>query len=585
MRSRPDIDLRLPPVIRPGEDVAIEVVATSRSDTPIDFFDVTFEGEEAVNVNIDGAPQRRATPIVRTPMRLRDAGVLTEGEHRFTARFTVPLDAPASYLGALAAIRYELRVHVAIPWWPDLRETYELLVEPHPDVRPKPSPASATSAGGHGVPFIDLSIADTAFAVGDEVSGAFSCGNVAREAGEGVEISIVAVEHVTVEGRKYRAEQFRHNVPNVFRVPRGGREVPFRFKVPKEAVPSFETAGCRLEWTLQAVLRLSAVSAIACVLPIVIGRFSGGRAGAGRLPDVGAARWRSGWSEAGKRYGLELGEDHLALVGSRGDVQIEVEVYDGDDEAALQATFRYPPLMLDLRAKPQLLIVLPSAVELRFPGHKIEHRELDQAKAFLCGPLRDALQAVKLASADDACLRARSPVAGYDQQSVGAFLHHVSAIADALGEAIAAIPPPAPLRGALPAWRAFAASTGGRLTVGGMALQGASVDGATFDVTTLFSGSGAVTGTRVEMKIDPPLVLRAPLDVGSPDSFAGAPPGCHELATALRASVSRLDIRPGTLAVELPGVTLDPAELRPRMIEMFVLARRLRGDRSPGPYR
>ncbi len=585
MRSRPDIDLRLPPVIRPGEDVAIEVVATSHADTPIDFFDVTFDGEESVTVHVDGTLQRRATPIVRAVSRLQEKGTLTAGEHRFTARFTVPLDAPATYLGAIASIRYELRVHVAIPWWPDLRETYELLVEPHPEVRPKVSPASATSPGGQGVPFIELSVADTAFAKSDEISGAFSAGNVAREAGEGVEISLVGIEHVRSEGRVYRGELLRHNVPNLFRVPRGGSEVPFRFRVPKEAVPSFESATCRLEWTLQVILRLSSLSSIACGIPVVIGRYSGGRAGAGRHPDVGAARWRAGWGEAGARYGLVLGEDRFGLVGRRGDVQIEVEVDEDGDEAALVATFRYPTLMLGLRAAPQLIVMLPSPIELRFPGFKIEHRELEQARAFLDGPLREALQRVKLTSADDTTLRARAPVAGYDQQSIGAFLHQVSAIADAITEGIDAIPPPAAMLDALPAWRAFAAAMGARLTVGSMALRDASIDGASFDVWTVLGKDGDVTGTRVELKVDPPLVLRAPLDAGVAASFVGAPPGCHDLAVALRAGARRLEIRPEVLAVELPGATRDPAELRPRMIEMLVLARRLRGDRSPGPYR
>lgn len=583
MRSRPDIDLRLPPVVHPGEDVTIEVVATSGSDTPIDFFDVTFSGSENVTSRADMS--LRPKPVVHTTVRLRDEGVLTQGEHRFIARFTVPLDAPPSYLGVLASIRYEVRIHVSIPWWPDLRETYELLVETRPGVRPKPSPASTTSSGGHGEPFLELSVSDTAFGVGDEVSGAFAAGNLARQAGEDIVISLVAMERSHDGARSQRAEQFRYNAPNVFRVPRGGREAPFRFRVPKDALPSFESPRCRLEWALLAVLPLSSLSSVVCSIPVVIGRYAGSRPGAARYPEIGAARWREGWSEIGERYGLALGEDRFALVGRRGAVQIEVDVYESDDEAALAATFRYPSIMLGLRAAPQLLVMLPSPLELRFPGHKIEHRELDQARAFLDGPLREALERVKLTSADDTSLRVRAAVAGYDEESVDPFLRCVAAIADALGAAIEAIPPPAVMRDALPAWRDLAAATGARLTVGGMALHGVGVDGELFDVWTRLGPRGEVTGTRVELRVDPPLALRAPLDAAVALSFAWTPPGCHELAETLRASVERLDIQSEIVAVELPGATPDPAALRPTMALMIALAQRLRGERSAGPYR
>jgi hypothetical protein len=572
-------------VVRPGEDLVIEILATSGSDTPIDFFDVTFAGEESVVVQRNNEIRRHGRRIVEAASRLREQGTLTEGEHRFTARFKVPLDAPASCLGALVTIRYEVRVHVAIPWWPDLRETYELLVEPHPEVRPKPAPARASSAGGQGVPFLELSVADTTFAVGDEVSGGFSVGNLAREAGEGVEISLVGIEHLRVDGRSYRAEQLRHNVPNVFGVPRAGREVHFRFRVPKGAVPSFKTGVSQLEWTVQAVLRLSTLSSIACGIPVVIGRYAGGRAAAGRHPDIGAARWRAAWAEAGEPHGLVLAEDRLALVGSRGDVRIEVKVDEDGDEAALAATFRYPSIMLGLRVKPQLLVMLPSRLELLLSGYKIEHREHEQAAAFLGSHLREALARVKLVSAGDTSIVVRGPVTSYEREGVGTFLEQVSAIAGALVGAIGNIPPPAAMVDALPAWRAFAAATGARLTVGHMSLRGASVDGAEIDVLTLLGEDGEVHGTRVELKLDPPLPARTTVDVTSPVSLVWAPPGAQELAETLRAQVTRLQIGEHFLAIELPGATAEPAELRPRMIEMIVLARRLRGDRSPGPYR
>lgn len=585
MRGRPDVDLRLPPVVHPGEDLHVEVVATSHSDTPIDFFDLALDGTESLVLHVHNQLVRHERQIVSETSRLHDKGTLTEGEHRFSASFRLPIDASPSYVGVLATVRYEVRVHVSIPWWPDLRETYEVLVERHPEVRPKPNPTRVHSEGGQGLPFMEMSVADTSFAPGDEISGAFSAGNVARGALDGVEISLVAVERVQAKGRIFRAEQLRHNVPNLFKVPRGAREVPFRFRVPKEAMPSLETPVCTLEWTLQATLGLHTTRPIACMIPVNIRRFAGGRSGAARYPDVGVARWRSAWAAAGEPYGLAVPEDRLALAGRRGEVEIEVEMFEGEDEAALAALFRFPSIQLDLNVKPQLIVMLPSALELSYPGYKIEQRELAQAQAFLGGRLREALSAVKLVSAADDRIEVRAPVTGYDRDGVSAFLRLISAIADALIEAFDAIPPPLALAGALPAWRAFAEAHGARLIPGAMMLVHAMIDGCEIHIRTLLSSDGAVQGTRVILQLDPPLKLQGKLDVDTPASFAWTPAGTLELAEALRAQVKRLEIRRGDIALEIPGGVERPEALRPKMLEMMMLARRLRGERSPGPYR
>lgn len=566
---------------RPGDEITLEVIATSRSETPIDFFDLTFEGEESVSVLNDSGAFRDARTIVKKVERLRDKGTLSEGEHRFEAHFTVPVDAPGSYTGVMTTIRYEVRLHVSIPWWPDLRETYELLVEPHGEVRPPPRPASATSKGSSGTPFIEVSLTDTTFAPNDEVNGAFAAGNLGRDMGDGVEVSLVGLEQARCSGRVFRAEQTRHNVPTVFQVPRSGREAPFRFRVPKDATPSFQSETCKLEWSLSATLRLSSGGAVTTTLPVVIGRHAGGRAGAGKRPEIGAVRWRAGWSAAGEAYGMSVEPDHLCLAGARGDVKVQIVVEESDDEAALAATFTYPSVMLGLRVTPQLIVMLPTPLEVMFSGYRIEHREHEQALSLLGGRVHEALDGVKLVSADDTSVVVRAPVAGYDRDSIAPFVRQAATIAAALASAIDQVPAPASMRDALPAWRAFAAATGGRLTPGAMVLQGANVDDAVFEVRTVLGPDGDPKRTRVAMRIDPPLPLRGPIDATS----AELPPGGRELVEVLRAAVAHLEIRPKALAIELPGGTMDPAALRPRMIEMLVLARRLRGDRSPGPYR
>ncbi len=466
MRGRPDVDLRVPPVVHPGESVDVEMVVTSGSDTPIDFIDLTFLGEETLVVLEEGAVAHDEKEIVRAHHRLREQGTLAEGVHRFTIKISIPADAPPSYMGVRVTIRYELRLHVSIPWWADLRETFEVLVEQHPPQRPKIQPAHESSARGND-PFIELALADTCFAPNDEVNGAFAIGNAPRRGDLGVEISLVAVEHANHDGAVRRAEQHRHMATTVFATPSDGGQVPFRFRVPKEAVPSFRSARCDLAWMVQAVLRVTWAEAVQTSLPVTIARYKVPRgAGLGR-PEIGAARWRRVWSEVGERRGLSLADDRLALAGTRGEVQIEVALDQSEDEAALVTTLRYPSLGLGLRVSPQL-VILPDALELQLPGCRVERRETEQCKAFLTRDLMSGLRSFKTAQLDDTRAVVRKVTPGFEERALAGFLDKTLALVDALIAAIEGVPPPAAMAGALPAWRAFAASNGARLSVGGM---------------------------------------------------------------------------------------------------------------------
>lgn len=582
MRGRPDVDLRMPSAVHPGDDVPIEIFLDVASRTPIDFVDLTWKGEEVFSAMAENEQRSSVHTLVSDTIRLLDAGTLEPGKLRKTAVVKVPRDAPGSYLGVRVTIRYELQLHVSIPWWPDLRETFELIVEPHPAPRPKPEPRSMTLRRA-GKPFIELSVASNAFAPGEEITGAFAVGDLPRRAGLGVEVSLVALEASKDGDATYRAEQFRYMVPTVFRAPADGVEVPFRFRVPKGVVPSFKSAWCDLSWNVQATLRLGWEEATSAFVVVTIGRFAAASGAAEARPRIGAERWRSLWRDVGAPSGLSLSDDRLALTGSRGDVQIEIARDESDEAPMLVATLRYPSLELGLRVRWKFLVMLPNELEMRLPGHRVECRSLDQGSAFFTAPLCEALQRFKDVRLDDARAVVRAVGGGLHAPSLEGFVREIGRLAGVLGEAIAAVPPPAAMRGMLPAWQSFAASTGAHLSVGGMALFSASVDGAVFDVATRFDEGGAPTGTTVTMELDPPLAFR--VDMAHPETFSAAPPGSRDLAKALRASATDLVIDPYSIRIQLAGVTPDPEDLRPKMGEIVMLARRLRGERTPGPYR
>lgn len=582
MRGRPDVDMRMPSAAHPGDDVPIEILLDVASRTPIDFVDLTWTGEEIFSVLAEGEQRSGVRTLVAEKIRLLDAGTLEPGKLRKTAVVKVPPDAPGSYMGVRITIRYELQIHVSIPWWPDLRETFELTVEPRPAPRPKPEPRSMTLRRD-GRPSIELSVASDAFAPGEEIAGAFAVADLPRRADLGVELSLVAIESVKHETGTLRAELFRHMVPSVFRAPANGVEVPFRFRVPKDVVPTFRSAGCDLSWNVQATLRLGWEDATTAFVVVTIGRFAAAGDAAEARPRIGAERWQKVWREVGEPSGLTVSGEQLALTGARGDVRIEIAKDESEETPMLVATLRYPSIELDLRVARRFLVMLPNELEMRVPGHRIECRSIDQAGAFLTAPLCEELLRFRDMRIDDARAVVRDANSGLDAPRLERFVHKIVRLADTLGAAILAIPPPVAMKDMLPAWRSFAASTGAHLAVGGMALFSASVDGALFDVATTFGAEGEPTGTRVTLELDPPLPFR--VSMAHPESFSAASPGAHDLAKALAASVAGLEIDPYSIRIQIAGPTPHPEDLRPRMGELVMLARRLRGERTPGPYR
>jgi len=595
MRGRPDVDVKLPTVVHPGDEAKIVVTLESHSETPIDFVDVQLWGEEALPLVDDGHEPVRSRPILDKTVRLREKGTLEEGKHRFETTVKIPADAPGSYLGNRVHVRYEARIHVSIPWWPDLRESFEIFVEPRPSARPKPAPATRSSDTKADT-VIELSLADTAFAAGDEVTGAFAIGNAPSRDSLGVEISLLAIETTRVAGHTRRTEQYRYMVPSVFRAPRTGVEVPFRFRVPKDVHPSFKSPWCDLQWTVQAVLRTTWSSGVAASIPVTVDRYATVHDPAVERPRIGAEKWRRLWSEAGAKHGFTLAKDRLALEGARvappdspspwsspAEIQIEITRDEGEDEPTLVATMRYPSLGIRLRATKQLLLFLPTDLDNRLPGHKVECRDREQGEAFLTPRLCEALGHFHEFRIDDGHAIVSTPGGGLDAASLDDFLSRAAGLADALSAATAAIPPPASMKPHLAAWREFAVSTGAHLCPGGMSLTSANVDGAVFDITSLFSDAGEINAARLSLELDPPLPFK--LSLTELDTFSAAPPGSREQALALKGSVQSLVLTSYSIHATLAGPTENPADLRPKLSEIQALARRLRGERSLGPYR
>lgn len=575
MRGRPDLTVRMSSRACPGDTLRVDVILTSASLTPVDFIHVDL----ACEAETPGSEGAIVTQRFLSRAELAGATQLDEKTYAYAAAFPLSPEATPSYLGSTVAIRYRVTVHVSIPWWPDVREAYDVVISPRPVPRPPRVPVVSTSLRKNE-PFVEVSLDDSAFAPGDIIGGSIAFGNVERDRVRDVDLSLVGLEEdrVTVgpvrEGPRFTAARALEGVGD-------GREIPVRFQIPREAAVSFLDGCMALRWAFEVRLGLKGEREVVHRVPITLAPFDQPPAPGPMRRRVGAGRWHAVWAAVGRQHGLSLGEGELELTGGIAGAEVTVRTGLREGRGELTAELRWDPWGLGLSIGTRR--ILDAGIEIDHPAFarrfRVRGRDEAQVRATLDEPLRAALLVFDEVYLDDehATVRASSP--GHDQPWIGAFVGKVAALAAALRGAESQIPPPEAMAALVPAWRAFAAEHGGRLRPGAMDLVDLVIEGARFEVETLFDRRGGPEHTRVRLVLDPP--LSAPLDP-SPEAFAALPPAARALVASLRPWA--LEVRPHVMKVTLAPLA-DPGAARGTMDEMLALGAALRGDRRAGPYR
>ncbi|KYF76297.1 hypothetical protein BE17_09245 [Sorangium cellulosum] len=584
MRSRPFIALRLPEVAHPGETFDVELSLDSASETPIDFVRVSLQSTQTL-----WSMGRGEILAVRERLlaseEVAGRGRLGEGVHRYRASFPLPDDIPPTHLGLVAELRCGVRALVSIPWWLDAEESGDIVVRPPIGPRPRSEPFTGASARGSGA-FVEVSLPDRTFAPGDTLTGAIAFGGLLGGRASALEVALVGVERVHVAGQSASSEVHRLSFFRDLAGTHEGREVPFRIEVPGDLAPAFSAAQVSLEYALEAVLEHSDGRVVHRV-PVVIGALAPRSGGDGKRPRVGVARWRAVWARAGQRAGLSVREaaSGLGLRGVQAGCVVEVAPAEERSAPGLSATVHFAePWGLDLHVRPRRALERIGVVtgDAPFDRHlRASGREDAQVLGALTPALRAALAAFPEVDLDDARARVRSAVGAFDESVLDVFLGQVEALARAVAEAGASLPPPAAMEGWLPAWRRFAEESDGALQVGPMRLTG-TFEGAKFELRTRFERA-TPAGARLALQLDPPIG-----GASGPMKAAG-----EAIAAAILAQASRLGevaegavgVKPGELAVTIVTPLADPAAVRDVLRSMLALAHELRGERRGGPYR
>ena len=598
MRSRPDVDIKIPSSVLPGETLHVDLLVTGRSVTPIDFIAVHFHVAEGIFDRSNSTFTQRE--ILHETVNGAEEGEIGAEVYRYRASFAITPDLPPTYVGTMIEQRAWVEIHVSIPWWPDVRERYDVTIFPSPIERSAPTPWTGSSLRGNE-PFVEISLPAQSFAPGETIEGVIAFGNLGGRDVQDLVPALVSFERFD-DADAPTVEILRHNAFLAVSNDGEGRALPFRLPVPVSTPPSLKLLRGSFFWVLEVRLNLGHGSDVIYRVPVTIAVFEGrARAASIQTALIGASRWRAVWIEAGGAAGLALDRKRLRLVGELSGCDVSVIV--GKNEAkssSLSARLRFASWGLDLALAHAGALDLGAyfqdeELERRFT---ITGRDLPQIRGALVPSLRRALLAFDEVTLGDAEARVSSNAPGYDQPWIGAFLAKVTALAQALSAASRAVPAPEAMAAFLPAWQRFAGDLDGDLCVGNMGILGGSFEGAPAAIQTEIEDSEP-TATTIELGIDPP--LSAAFDASDAQAVAAAPPPVRALLASIAARCLPIleagfalprpprapspVVTPEKITLRLPVVLANPASARDLLAELLALVAALRGERRAGPYR
>lgn len=583
MRSRPYVTLKVPAFVHPGSDVKLTVVVESTSVTPIEWIDVLLIGKESARDEENRSSQTRV--FLEESARISGEKTLEEDTYRFEASLKLPDDAPLSYTGYLSDIEYSVRTRVSIAWWLDATAEADLIVSQRPGHRPERAGAFYQGEAGGG-PFLEIAVDDRVFGPGEEITGAIALGDVQGHLVQGVSLSLIGRERLRLRlEREYEA----HRTTTFLKASSDdeGREIPFRFRIPRDVAPTFDAGLVALSWAFEA--RMLGHYSAGQIVPLHIGAFTSPPTHPQPRRAIGSGRWRDIWAEAASNAGLDLAPGELRMEGSIEGCDASVRIEAGDDaRPGLTAELEWPSWEIDLRISPSSLRArVFGADDDVFGSYRVEGRYQVQAREAVTRPLRRSLLGFDSIEMSDerALVRSRDP--GKELAAIEQFVRQVRDLAAAIQAAASRIAPPPPFADSAPEVSALARDLGGRFVPGSMAIRGASFEAGVFDIELLFPERDEPARTRVALPIDPP--LQKPFDPENPADLAAArfDAAARQLVGELREGGARLLVAPGgdRIEVELSAVPAPRPLLFEKMRAMLALRERLSGDRKTGFYR
>lgn len=483
IKRRPEIRVVTAPEIVAGDSVAGDVILVAEEAVKIDWVRVSLIGEEHGAVGSGKSRTTKEVELIHRFATLAGEGELAAGEHRFGFSIPTATNLPPSYEGRAAHTRYHLEVRVSIPWWPDAKKRYEIVLRPavaaaeHPG---NPLVLSSRPAGPEGTDaHVEISLAQSVLAPGDTLRGAIALSNVEHNRYHRVIFELRTVEQVVL-GRFTRGvtktKQFRYLVD--VSTTGEGEQQELTLALPGTMAPSYESHLWTLSWELRVIvdIRWALDLKFDLAIPVVGHRFRD-PSKAALPPAVGSPRVEAAWVQVAEDLGLELVSASL-----RGDFDgVAVHVFRehrGGAGIFLVGTLKYPDLHLDLSIAPGTGVFRNTARDGLQLGnewfdsrHEVRCRDEGQARAFLA-TLLEPLAEIASVQMDDDTLFTDLENNGTVSADLVRFAAPLVSLAKRISRARREIPPPAAAAASVPIWQDLAAKLDGELDPSSMIVTG-----------------------------------------------------------------------------------------------------------------
>lgn len=629
----PEIVLRTPNAMFVGEDIDVDLEVTAEADTRIDFVEARVLAVQgwAVGSGKNRVTRReKAAPLI---VRLADAGILPAGTTRFAARFALPATAPPTHDLDPAYAHVDLKVRVSIPWRFDGRETFRLAVRKPPHtgaVVRTPMITVGRSGAAPDAPRLEVALASTRVIAGEILTG--SCAVFHLPDAEPRPVDLALVPTLTLKGRwierERRGEPYRMTL--ILPAHTAGSSVPFEIRIPREAIPGFDTTTHTLGWRLHAASGGFFGPKVSVAVPLEVVDASAAASTAAltvapRLADERVAAAfaqfadRSGWRFAGgraqtahDRSAPDDNDDHDDDDAGSDPRQPAIEHdirasrvriayrYRGEAGTFLVGALEHAPLGLDLAVSRGFALrdMFFADIEAGVPAwdraYHVAARSADQTAPVLRAVVPSLTTVSALGTmvrwTDDAMVFERA-VTTVDPGELEAMAVELVTLVGRVEAAAAAIAPPTGLTVDLDAWRELARWLRGSLTPGDLAIDGA-LDELPVEIRLLFTDDGVPTGVRAAIgapNAAPAAVRDVAFALARPwqDAIAdpAAQPALAELVTWPK-DVVELRVADGVALATWqlgPDHLADPARVRALVLSLRTLLAALAP--SAGPYR
>lgn len=555
LKRRPGIRLTVPQTIAAGTPFRACAVLRCKEPVPVDAVTV-----ELLCTSVwDDQGVRELQTLARHVARpLLDPTELPAGEHELAVAFALPAHVPGSYTGRHLSVRWSMRVHVDIPWWPDARATFLVFVQSH-SAQERAAPmaqvfATSTSGPVGRRPYAEASLGSTLVEPGGVVRGRVALSNTAYNQYRALRLSLVAIETATSI-----AVRTMHDVVRRWTVPLTAAQddvpIELALQLPTGLIPGFVSGGVELSWALE--IRIDTAWAIDTKLwiPLEVRATGGSSAEEVAVPQsVGAERLAKVWTVAARHVGWSYAGD--ALTQRLADCRLEIRrEHRGRRGLRLRGELSFGDLDLGLRLE----------------RGRLRCRDAGQGRV-LAEHTDPWAADLEISHVDDQRIVCALGDSGFRIGPVVELAQRLEAFARALVTAREQLPAPADMVDAVPWFRAAARRLGAELELASMDIRGVR-DELRFSLQTQWDEDGTLARTVIEARPTLPVDGRW----HQRWSGVGEPGPMPEGLAALVPGAKGLIVDEGSIQLEFPACREDPEPLVGRLEALLELARRLSG--------